>query len=262
MKKQNVKIESSESPFPYSLYLPEGSGPFPLIIQTPVLGRVIFLEDLHFEKKAAAAFARQGFACALIHRPIFDFDPSQGLEQIGAYVEESLARNQKVFEKLMGDPRLDAERTGTFGMSCGAIISCLWASRNRRLREHVWVMGGANLPEIFISSEDPLMKSYRDAALEKSGLDPSALEVELRKIFTHDPLHLAFSIPPENILLILAVFDRVVRFANGLKLKEILKNPPTVFLPLGHYTTMLALPLVQRLAAVFFKKKFLAPCTA
>lgn len=238
------------------LFLPKGRGPFPLICLTPLLGRLEFLEDLYFEKKAAAYFAEQGLACAVMERPIFEYDPALGLEQLPRYVEESIARNEASLTRLLQDPRIDPEKTGSFGMSFGSIINCLWGARDKRLTAHVFALGGANLAEIFVTSEDPLMVSHQKAAYAASKLERPALLTELKKHFELDPLHLDKPFPKESVLLVLAMFDRVVRFKYGLQLRKALGEPRTIFLPLGHYTSILTLPFLRRTAADFFKKRF------
>lgn len=243
------------------LYLPEGQGPFPLICQTPVLGRIQFLEDLFFEKKAAAYFARKGMACAILNRPIFEFNPELGLSQLPIYIEASIQRNEKALTELLQNPKIDSARVGTFGMSFGSIINSLWAARDSRVKAHVFALGGADFAEIFLTSRDPLMRSYHDDAVKYSGLSGSALLEKLRALFKQDPLHFTGEIAPESCLLILALFDRVVNFSAGLKFKKALGNPKTLYLPLGHYTSMLAIPFLRSAAADFFNKKFgTVPC--
>ncbi len=243
---------------PVLLYLPEGSGPFPLICLTPLLGRLVFLEDLFFEKKIAAYFARQGFACAILERPIFEFDSNQGLEQLPRYLENSISRNRRTLDLLLNRSEIDAKQVGSFGMSFGAIVNCLWAAEDSRLKCHVLALGGADIPEIFITSEDPLMRSHREAALKKTNLDKPSLLAELKKIFLKDPGNAHDGANPDSFLMIQAVFDRVIRLKQGLKLRKALGNPRTLFVPLGHYTSILALPFLRFSAARFFKRKFSA----
>lgn len=238
------------------LFLPDGAGPFPLICQTPLLGRLEFLEDLYFEKRIARFFARQGFACAVLERPIFEFNEKRGLEQLPEYLHDSIERNRSALDDLLAQPEIDRTRVGTFGMSFGSIVNCLWAADDTRLTAHVFALGGAGIPEIFMASQDPLMKSYREAALKATKLDAENLLAELKEHFVKDPRHLQSPFPPGSCLLMLALFDKVVPFKRGMEMRKILGMPRTVFLPLGHYTSILTLPFLKRQAASFFKKKF------
>ena len=243
------------------LYLPEGPGPFPLICQTPLLGRLQFLEDLFFEKRIAAYFARKGFACAILHRPIFEYNPNADLTQLALHIETSIQNNQTTLEEILKNPKIDSTRIGTFGMSFGSIINSLWAARNSQLKAHVFALPGADIAEIFMTSQDPLMRSYQKDAVKYSGLKENELLNKLKTIFKQDPLHFAGEISSGSCLIILAIFDRVVRFNLGLKFKKSLGNPKTLYLPLGHYTSILAIPFLRYAAAKFFTRKFSSvPC--
>ena len=242
-----------KEPSPFELYLPEGPGPFPLICLTPILGRLAFLEDFFLEHRLAPFFASQGFATALIERPIFEFNPAQGLEQIQEYLEESLRRNKKVLDYLIQQKEIDPQRIGSYGMSFGAVVNSLWAASDPRLKAHVFSLIGGNIPEIILTSRDPLMRAYLKAILDSRGGQnlKSALEEAIRL----DPLKTSHSIPRENILMFLALFDHVIRFRYGLALWRVLGKPETVFLPLGHYASILTIPILKWKVISFFKKK-------
>jgi hypothetical protein len=53
------------------------------------------------------------------------------------------------------------------------------------------------------------------------------------------------------------LFDRTIGTANALRLRQALGRPATTFLPLGHYTAYLALPLLQRESLRFFKRQLM-----
>ena len=248
-------------PFPYEIYLPPGSGPHPLVCITPILGRFLILEDLHFERRFARFFAKHGLATALIDRPIFEFDPKCGLEQIQEYLEQSLSRNKKVLDSVLLRKDIDPKRIGSFGMSFGAVVNCLWGASDSRIKTHVLAMAGGNLPEIFMTSRDPLMKSYMKAVLESkpvfknTAVDRTNLKEVLKEIFLLEPLNSAHLLPAQNILLLLAIFDHVVKFRYGMALRQALGKPKTIFLPLGHYTSILLVPILQWQVLKFFQKK-------
>lgn len=242
-------------PSPFELYLPEGPGPFPLICFTPILGRLAFWEDFFLERRLSRFFARQGFATALIERPIFEFNPARGLEQIQGYLEESVARNKKVLDFLMEEKKgsTDPARIGSYGMSFGAVVNALWAASDPRPKAHVFSLIGGNIPEIILTSRDPLMRNYLQAIQMSRGKD--GLKPALQQAIRSEPLKVCRSIPRENVLMFLAIFDRVIRFRYGLALRQVLGKPETVFLPLGHYTSILTIPLLKWKVISFFKKK-------
>ncbi|MBI4550327.1 MAG: alpha/beta hydrolase [Candidatus Omnitrophica bacterium] len=243
----------SEGPVSFDLFLPAGAGPFPAVLITPLLGRLIFFEDLFFEKSFARFFAGHGLAAAVIHRPIFEFNRAQGLEQLKNYLEDAVNRIQRVFERVCREPGIDPRRVGSFGLSFGAVANALWAARDPRPFRHVFALAGESLADIFVESRDPLMKSYLAAALKKSGLNRMDLKKSLASVFSPDPKDLCRAIPKEKVLLILAVFDRVVPFRRGLAFRETLGRPKTYFLPLGHVSALIAGPFLRGKLARFLK---------
>ena len=250
-----IKKIDFDLPFPFELYLPEGKGPFPLICQTPILGRLLFLPDLFFERRFARFFASHGFATALIERPFFEFNPSDGLKQIQTYLDESVERNRKVLDHLVDQKEIDSGRVASFGISFGAVVNTLWAAREPRFKAHVFTLVGGNLPEILVTSRDPLMRSYMRPILDFARRENLNLTEVLRKTLKSDPLDAAGSIPKEKVLMLLARFDHVIYSKYGLALREKLGNPETIFLPLGHYTTLLVEPILRWKVLGFFKRK-------
>ncbi len=242
-------------PWPMELYLPEGPGPFPLICLTPILGRLAFLEDLFMEKRFAGFFAKHGFATALIDRPIFEFDPKRGLDQIQLYLEESVARSMEALDYLMKQEEINPEAVGSFGISFGSIVNILWAAKDRRLKANVFALAGGNIPEIIVTSRDPLMRNYFRSIVKGTGLSGEELKRSLEKSITIDPLQAASAIPSGSVLLLLGIFDRVIRFRYGMSLRKALGNPETIFIPLGHYFTLLAAPFLVWRALKFFERK-------
>ena len=239
----------------FELYLPKGTGPHPLICVTPMLGRFLFLDDLFFEKRFARFFARKGLASAVIERPIFEFDPALGLEQIPHYLDESVLRNKRALDALLERKEIDPNRVGTYGISFGAVVNSLWAAEDPRIKAHLFALGGGNLPEIVLTSRDPLMRSYLKAVKQKTGLEGGALLEALKKVFSRDPLEAARKIPGESVCLHIALFDRVVRLRYALAFRRALGNPETVFIPLGHYSSILSVPFLKRGAARFFLRR-------
>lgn len=239
----------------FELYLPEGPGPHPLICITPMLGRFLFLDDLFFERRFARFFARKGLAAAVIERPIFEFNPSRGLEQIQHYLDESVLRSKWVLDELLQRKNIDPEKVGTYGISFGAVVNSLWAAEDSRLKAHIFALGGGNLPEVIMTCRDPLMLSYLKAMKQKTGLEGRKLLEALKKVFFRDPLEAAKKIPPGSVCLHIALFDRVVQTRYSLAFRKALGNPETVFIPLGHYSSILAVPFLKPGAARFFRRK-------
>ena len=253
-KSHPVHHQTFSEPYPFEIFTPENKKA-PLIFQTPILGRFIFFEDLFWERRWARFLAEQGFVSVLIHRPIFTFDSGRGLEQIQDYLATSVTRNQAVLERVFQENHGDSSRAGSYGISFGSIVNCLWAAQEKRLLVNAFALTGGNLPEIFMASQDPLMASYRRDALAYCGGDVPQLRENLKKLFKRDPLTAANN-APDKTLMILARFDQVVPFRYGMALREKLGNPKTLYLPFGHYLSMFVSPGLKWKVADFFKEKF------
>lgn len=244
-----------DKPYPFDLYLPEERGPFPLVCITPLLGRLILFEDLCLERWFARFFAKHGMAAAVMARPIFEFDPGHGLEQLREHLEQSVDRNREILNVVTAQETINPQRIGSLGISFGAVVNALWAGRDPRLKAHVLALGGDRLADIFVTSRDPLMRSYFEAALRNQRCGVNELKSRLEKIFSADSLTITGVLPREKILMVLALFDRVIRFQYGWSLRQALGNPETVFLPFGHYTAILSAPFLRWKMLRFFKEK-------
>jgi hypothetical protein len=253
-KSHPLRHEFHSKPYPFEVFFPQQGAGQPVIFQTPILGQFSLFEDLFWEKRWARFFAEQGFVSVLIHRPIFAFDSGRGLEQIQEYLLNSLSRNQAVLEHCLKAGFGDPSRAASYGISFGSIVNCLWAAQEKRLGVNAYVLAGGNLPEIFMSSRDTLMMSYRRDALACCNNDPQQLKSSLQRLFIKDPLN-EVRPSPDKTLLVLARFDRVVPFRYGMALREKMGNPETVYLPFGHYLSMFASPGLKWKVIRFFKEK-------
>ena len=242
-------------PSPLELYLPGGKGPFPLVCLTPILGRLGFLVDLFMERRFARFFASHGLATAVIERPIFEFHPGRGLEQIQDYLDESVERSIKALDFLLRQEEIRPDAVVSFGISFGSVVNVLWAAKDARLKAHVFALTGGNIAEIIVTSRDPLMRAYYKDLVKGTGLKGLELKSALEKAIHSDPIESAGALSRERVLMLLGVFDHVIPFRYGLALRQALGNPETIFLPLGHYPALLATPFLKWRALAFFQKK-------
>jgi hypothetical protein len=82
------------------------------------------------------------------------------------------------------------------------------------------------------------------------------LEDELRKTITCEPNVVAPKIDPQDALLVLGAFDRVVPFKKGWELRGKMRRPETIILPTGHYSALLCVPYLKRQTLRFFETRF------
>lgn len=256
MSKDAVTVRHYSLPSPHEIYQPAGEGPFPAVCLTPLLGRFVLLEDLFFERIFARYFAAHGILTILMDRPIFTYDPAYPLEQLHQYLETSLERNRRILEFQKQESPLDLSRLGTFGMSFGAILNSLWAAREPAFSAHIFALPGGDLPAIFTESGDPLMRSHFTAARRHTGLSAQALREKLRTVFKLDPMSCCGNLDSRSILMVLALFDRVVPFRLGRALQKVMGNPETIYLFSGHYGGVVTIPWLRATAVRFFRHRW------
>jgi hypothetical protein len=128
---------------------------------------------------------------------------------------------------------------GTFGISRGGINVALSAGVDARLKHNVMVLGGTDLIDIFRTSDQRRIKRYIDAVRTERGISEERFFELLKSQVKTDPKNTAHYIDPKNTLLILAMFDQTVPFRSGLKLRQQLGYPATIFLFANHYSGLL-----------------------
>ena len=117
-------------------------------------------------------------------------------------------------------------------------------------------MAAGDLPGIFLTSQERPLVRFRKKVLAQRGMTPAAFRDALGEAIRSEPLHLAPAIDARTTLLIVTVFDRIVGLRQELKFREALGRPLTVFVPLGHYSAVLMLPILRVQARLFFRRAF------
>ncbi len=238
---------------------PKQKEPAPLILILPILGQLLFFTDLWIERMIAHFFVRKGFAVAILRRDFFQYLPHKGIEQVGDYLSRTVEQAKLALDELVKNPAVDATRIGSLGISLGGVLSVLLAAEEPRLKACVVALAGGNIPEIIVTSKDPLLSSYCRELLRGLKLSREEFVRELKKDFKEDPLEAAKQIDPEKILMVIARFDHVVFPRYALALWEALRKPKAIFVPLGHYFTILVMAYLNRRALAFFKQRFAYP---
>jgi hypothetical protein len=248
-----VDYYSSTSPSPILIFV------FPIL-----KGRNLVSEHL------AEYLVAHGFEAALIHRHD-GFKDSESFDQIEQVLRDTIQRDRTVITFF--EERFNKSRFGGFGISRGAINLTMTAGVDPRLEYLVLGMGGADIPEIYSLSDSGHVGRYRRAVQRKKGLSQEGFLNLFKSKTTTDPATVGRHIEADNVLMFLALFDTTVPLANGLKLRDALGRPDTIYLLSGHYSSVLytqviplvlplrglrVLPLdiVEQEALSFFRKKF------
>jgi hypothetical protein len=235
-------------------YRPKTESPRPLILMSPILrNNAIFVEDF------ARLFAANGYHAVIVWRPQLPYDASGPLTQVEAYLRAAIIRNRQALDWLLAQPGVDTTRVATFGISYGAIINAALAGVEPRAQFHVFVLAGAPLADIMMTTLETHIRSFWSRARASKGLTDQQLHDALRATIRSDPAMLAPYVRPDNLLMIIAQFDRFVPTSASFHLREAFGNPDTVVVPLGHYTTVLDMPFLRFKVMWFFRRKLGVP---
>jgi dienelactone hydrolase len=235
-------------------YRPRTESPRPLILIAPILrNNAMFVEDF------ARLFAANGYHAVIVWRPQLPYDPDAPLTQVEEFLRAAIIRNRQALDWLLAQPGVDTTRVATFGISYGAIINAALAGVEPRAQYHVFVLAGAPLADIMMKSLEGHVRSFWTRARAHKGLTDQQLHDALRATIRSDPAMLAPYVRPDDVMMIIARFDRFVPTSASLHLREAFGNPDTVVVPLGHYTTVLDMPFLRFKVMWFFRKKLGVP---
>lgn len=222
----------------------------PAVVVSPILGSgTAFVSDF------AAAFARRGWHALIVRRPSLEYDPALPFSQVEDRLALTVSRQVQALDWLLATGEVDPARVGSFGISAGGITNAMVAGADRRYAAHVIALAGGPLSDVFVDSDEKGLVRLARKATEQ-GLSREDLRARLRETIRTDPVLLAAGVDPEKVLLFLARFDTTVPIRGGMALREALGGPQTVWLPLGHRSSALALPWVLSETTRFLSDRF------
>lgn len=236
-----------------------------LVFVFPVLGGKNIIEG-----HIADYFARNGIDAAIVQRNNEFKDPNR-FDELEEIFRQNIVRDRiaiDFFEQEFGKKDF-----GTFGISRGGINVALTAGVDSRLKYNVIALGGTDLIDVFRHSDQRRIKNYIKKVRTSKGISEKQFFELLSEKVRTDPKHTAQYIDARDSLLILSIFDKTVPFQYGMKLREQMGYPPTIFLFANHYTGLLftqtaslipprlgpglfPFPYVEQEAMAFYRKSF------
>jgi hypothetical protein len=216
----------------------------PAIILLPITFGDYFTENL------ARYFADKGFI--VLRFPsrnelrIFS-DESKNLTHFQQILHDDILNVRKGLQWLKEQPEVDPSRIGIMGISLGAILTSLLIEVETDFQAAVLFLGGGNLPGIFRTSKERPIAGYRDRHIQKKLAKKTPTneewEIFLKEAHTAlgkvDPLQYPSLLTPDRILMINGVFDTVIKRPYTKELWTHLGEPNLIYLPAGHYGSVL-----------------------
>lgn len=234
-------------------YQPVGTNTKSVIVVLPILGG-----GYPAEKHFCAYFAKHGMAAILVRREGLKKTITR-LEEVNDTLLHSAIDARQAIDWIETRPELDAKRIGVFGISMGGIRAAFLTPLEPRIRAAVIALAGGDLPYVITHSNERGLTRRREQFRETHQLTDAAFQEAVQKVITCDPLSVAAGADRSRLLLIQALFDRAVPTHKGLELRRALGKPETIFLPTGHYTSLLFIPYLKPASLRFFHERFAEP---
>lgn len=236
LKEVHVETEAGEIVVDY-YQRPEKSDE--IIFIFPILGGKYMIESYF-----ARYFARRGYDTAIIHRDK-DFKNPDQFDHLEEIFRKNVVRDRiaiDFFGSIYGKKEF-----GSFGISRGAINAAMTAGVDPRLKYNVLALGGSHLLEIFKKSNVNGIERYVQRVQKAKGITRQQFFEYIEKTVKTDPKNLAKYIDADNTLMFLSMFDQAVPIKYGMKLREEIGEPRTVFLTSGHFSSIIFTQFVRML---------------
>jgi dienelactone hydrolase len=217
----------------------------PAVLVLPVMAA----PNVWIETRFVERFARDGLVVMWLEMPTQFHrrpDPSEPSGQVflartpkrlAANFRQSVLDARRALDVLCARPEVDPGRLAVFGISLGALVGSVVYSTDPRPRYAVFLLGGADMPSLVLNG------SLSGPYARKMGLRAD----ELRAAWTGlDALDYRAANAAKPALLVNARWDTVIPRANALKLAEAFPAAPQIWVPFGHYTSILHLIWLPR----------------
>ncbi len=249
-------IPPSEATIEVEWYESSQPGKRAALLVLPILGG-----HYPIERAFCRFFAYRGVHVALVRRRTIKLSATESPADLEAMLRRSVIRNRQVMDWLETQPSVDATRLGVFGISMGGIVGVMTAAVEPRVQALVAGLAGGPIADILCDTQDPILLKPRARYLAKRSLTLHELHRQLTAAIRTDPLLLAPAVDGHRVFLVMAGFDRTIRSPYSRRLWEALNRPQRLVLPLGHYTSLLAVPHVETRALRFFRRTLHLPPT-
>lgn len=238
---ENIKVD---------YYKQKKKGKFPTALVLPISGGIDFSVE-----SFARHFASHGINCAVVHNRKVDLEKTKSAEEVENYFRQTVLDNRQVLDYLVEREEVDANKLGCLGLSLGGIRASMLSGVDERLKCIVIGLAGGSIADITVHSGEKEIQDQMKVLIAK-GATPAQVHAELSKKVITDPIRLAPYADARDVLMFIAMFDRVVPRKCGDRLWESCGKPEVVYLPSGHYGSFLFLPYAVAKSLDFFEEKF------
>ena len=236
------------------LMVPPGPGPFPVVLSLPILAG----SNTDIESRFWKPLLDRGIAVMFIELP-FQFhrrppDTPSGIVFIGR-APETLRANfaqavldvRRAITLLTRRKDIDPQRIGVEGVSLGALVGAAAYAVDGRLKDAALLLGAADLRHLLEDSE------MTGPELRRLNISDDRMAVLSQDI---EPLLYKDRNTARPGLLVNAMWDQVIPAAYGRKLHEAFPHSSQLWVPGGHYTSVVHLVWLPWYTARYFAESF------
>ncbi|MGO9245888.1 MAG: acyl-CoA thioester hydrolase/BAAT C-terminal domain-containing protein [Verrucomicrobiia bacterium] len=246
VKEVTLSVGDSNEPIRVEWFAPNVTGRCPLILVSPIRGSDTIVVD-----GCARMFAICGYHAAIVKRDRFNFKPDGPLTQIEDSLRGDVIRHREALDWLLKQPGVDGDRVAAFGVSYGAIITSVMAAVDPRVKVCVLDLAGGPLAGVMRTSVEHSVRQNWSRSRRCHALTDKELYEAMGNVIRTDPVKLAPYLARDHVLMLIARFDSSVPTRYQVRLWRALGKPRADFVPLGHYTSILMLP-VHRVSVMHF----------
>src|SRR5262249_13089786 len=196
-----------------------------------------------------------GFHAAWCDRVAAALCPPQRGADLERLFERTVLHQRALLAWLRPGPIPAPPATFGLGVSIGGMIAAVLAAVDPDLDGLAICLAGADLPAIVLDSDESRVVHWRQWRMTTDGIGTATLRQELQQTLLSDPARLAPFAATERILLVHATLDEVVRPPHQDLLWEALGRPRRILIPLGHYTSALAIASTIAWVTPFFGER-------
>jgi dienelactone hydrolase len=238
---ENIKVD---------YYRQKEEGKFPTALVLPISGGIDFTVE-----SFARHFASNGFNCAIVHNRKTDLDNTQSAEEVEDYFRQTVLDCRQVLDYLVEREEVDPNKLGCLGLSLGGIRASMLSGADERLKCTVIGLAGGSIADVTLLSDKKEIK-HQMKSLVAMGATPELIHTELSEKVLTDPVRLAPYTDAREVLMFVAMFDRIIPRACCDRLWKSFGKPEVVYLPSGHYGAFLFFPYAVHKSLNFFEEKF------
>lgn len=251
-----VRIEGAE--LTYKTFVPisreAGARTPPFLLVLPILagGEPI-------TERVCRSLARRGIASGSLERRWKLFRERETIEELSAKLARTVRAQRAFLDWMAQRGDVDESRLGVFGLSMGGMLATMLAAAEPRVQCAVICLAGGDFARLALEADEIQVQRWVEERCIADDLTPGELREEVRARFDSDPLAFAGSVDARRVLFVDARFDRVLPKRSRVALWRALGRPERVDIPLGHYSSILALEWIVARGTRFATRTFESP---